>query len=397
MLPRVKIIYRNGALGAVASSPDGLLGYVISAAAVAGKFEQNKPYLLTSFDGLSALGITESNNLGIVELIREFYAEAGAGTQVYIMGVAPTVTMPEMLDYTQANNARRIIEVSRGAVRGIIIKHIPAAGYTPVIEDGLNADVYAAIAEGQKLGNWAAESKFAPIFVAVEGRDYGGDPTQLRALTEGTDSRVVVLIGGSAADGGAAMGLLGGRIAKSPVQRNIGRVKDGAVKTLTAYVGDVAAEQANVEAIHDKGYITFRTFVGRAGYFFSDDPTATLPTDDYKHLTYRRTIDKAYRIGYDTMLGELLDEIPVTAEGSIQPIYAKYLEGLIESAVATQMTANGELSADPSDPNDKGVVCSIDTNQKVISTGKLEVPFRVRPYGYSRYVDIPLGFQVTTE
>ena len=397
MLPRVKIAMANGVLGATSASADGLLGLICSAVAVSGKFELNKPYVLTGYDDLATLGITEESNAGIEKLIRDFYAEAGAGTRVYIMGVPNTVTLSNMVDYTVLTNARKLIEVSNGEVRGIIAKYIPAEGYTPTVTDGLDADVYAAITKAQELAEWAATSKFSPVFVTLEGRSYSGDSTELEDLTTRTDNRVSVLIGDTAKNtNGAAMGLLAGRIAASPVQRNIGRVKDGAVGADEIYIANIAAEQADVEGIHDKGFITFRTFVGRSGYFFTNDPMATLPTDDYARLAYRRTIDKAYRIAYITLTNELLDEVPLLTDGTIMPAFAKSWEQLVINAISSQMTAQGELSVDPSDPNDQGVECFIDPAQNVASTRRINVTVRVRPYGYADYIDVLLGFNITT-
>lgn len=395
-LPRIKISYQNGQLGAVAASPDGLLGLIATATAVPDKFSLNQPYILSSYDDLAALGITAENNAGVEKLIRDFYAEAGAGTQVYLMGVADTVSMSDMLDQTEASNARKLVEASGGTIRGIIVKYIPADGYTPTIEDGLDSEVYAAIEKGQELAGWAASSKYAPIFVIVEGCGYSGSPVELKDLAQQTDNRVGVLIGDTEADtSGAAMGLIAGRIATIPVHRNIGRVKDGAVSSLAIFIGSTPAELADVESIHNKAFITFRTFVGRSGYFFSDDCLATLPTDDYKYITYRRTIDKAYRVIYDTLINELLDTVPVTPQGTIIPAFAKSWERLVVNAIATQMTVNGELSVDPTDANDQGVTCFIDSTQNIISTGQIKVTARVRPYGYARYVDVLLGFDIT--
>ena len=394
-LPRVKIFFETGALGLTSPSPDGLLGLITNGNSVTGTFELNKPYMLNSFDALAALGIAESNNPAIHKLVREFYAEAGDGTQVYLMGVGGASNMTDMLDYTNVNAARKLVEVSNGAIRGIVVSHAPNSGYVPTIEAGLDADVYTAIAKAQELGNWATESKYAPIFVMVEGRNYQGDATLLRDLTQQSDNRVGVLIGDTLTNtNGAAMGLLAGRIAKSAVQRNIGRVADGAVNSLTAFIDDTAAELVDVAQLHDKGFISFRNFVGRSGYYFTDDGLATLPNDDYRYLTYRRTIDKAYRIGYATCLDFLLDEIPVTTEGKLLPAHVISWQGIVESAIANQMTVNGELSSDPSDPNDRGVQCFIDANQNVISTGKLVIKLRVRPFGYARFVDVFLGFTI---
>jgi hypothetical protein len=394
-LPYVKIHYENGAIGAANPSADGLLGLVVSAKAVAGTFALNNPYVLTSYDGLEALGITAENNVAAEKLIRGFYAGAGNGTRVYLMGVAETVSQSEMLDVTNKNYARKIIEVSKGEVRGIVVNYVPATGYTPTIENGLDADVYAAIINGQTLGNWAEQTWKAPIFVGVEGRNYSGVATELTDLTKMTNNRVCVLIGDSVTGtNGAAMGLLAGRIASIPVQQNIGRVKDGAVAAQTIYIADEPAERADVEGVHDKGFITFRAYTGRAGYFFTNDPLASLPSDDYHRIAWRRTIDKAYRIAYVTMLNELLDAVPVTSRGTILPAFAKNWEQLLINAIYNQMTANGELSRDPADASDRGVKATIDPEQNVISTGNIKALVRVRPFGYAEYVNVYLGFDI---
>ncbi len=148
--------------------------------------------------------------------------------------------------------------------------------------------------------------------------------------------------------------------------------------------------------VHDKGYISIRTFTGRVGYFFTDDPMCAIVSDDYSHLTARRTVDKAYRIAYDTLLNELMDELPVLPDGTLQPSLIKAWQAKVEKAISLKMTANGELSADPTDPNDRGVQCFIDHTQNVVSTSKVTGTVRVRPFGYSRYIDISLGFQTIT-
>ena len=142
--------------------------------------------------------------------------------------------------------------------------------------------------------------------------------------------------------------------------------------------------------------MTLRTFVGRSGYFFSDDLLCTKVTDDYRSLTARRTIDKAYRIAYDTLLEELLDEIPVNTDGTMQVTQVKSWQGKVENAIALQMTANRELSADVTNPKDRGVECFIDASQNVVSTSKVIVRVRVRPFGYARYIDVYLGFKAIT-
>jgi hypothetical protein len=261
----------------------------------------------------------------------------------------------------------------------------------------LDDDVYTAMVKAQVLAEWSTTSLFAPLFVILEGRSFSGDPIDLTDQTTAQNNRVGILIGDTVSDSGNAMiGMLAGRIAKIPVQRNIGRVKDGPIASLVAYLKDKKVELADPGAIHDKGYITLRTFVGRSGYFFSDDILCTLVTDDYRSLTARRTIDKAYRIAYDTMLTELMDEVPVKDDGTLQPTLVKSWQGKVENAISLQMTSYGELSADVTNPKDRGVECYIDETQNVVSTSRIVVKVRVRPFGYSRYIDVYLGFKTVS-
>jgi len=149
----------------------------------------------------------------------------------------------------------------------------------------------------------------------------------------------------------------------------------------------------DVEALHDKGYISFRKHNGRSGYFFTDDPMATDGKEDYAHITKRRVIDKAYKIAYEVLLNEVLADIPVTNTGSIHPSYIKTLEGRVLGAIKANMTNNGELSADEANPNDFGAICKISSTQNLVSTSRIVLEYlRVRPKGIARYIDVPLGF-----
>jgi hypothetical protein len=396
MLPRVKIFFENGALGKVATSADGVLGIMCTGVAVSTTFSLATAYTLFGIAGLATLGITSTNNPAIYKIIVDFYKVAGEGTEVWLMAFPDTVKLSDMVDIADATKAKAFINAANGRLRGLVLSRTPAVGYTPTITNGLDADVALAITNAQVLAAWSQTSKFAPVFVAIEGYAYSGTASALADLTTMSNNSVCVLIGDNAVNTKkAAMGVLAGRIASIPVQRNIGRVRDGALLT-TAFIVDKAVELADVESIHNKGYITFRTFIGRSGYFFSDDPMATLPTDDYSSLTARRTIDKAYRIAYQTMLDNLLDEVPVTGEGKLQVPLITSWQTDVEKDIAAQMTALGELSADATDPNDKGVICFIDPDQNIVSTSRLDVRVRVRPFGYPRYIDVYLGFQVAS-
>ena len=395
MLPRVKIIFENGALGGVAPSADGVVGLVSTAVAVAGKFALATPYTLRKLDDLLALGVTAATtdaNAHLYRHVKEFYDEAGIGAKLWIMGFPNTDKPSDLVDQTK-DTAKKLILASQGEIRALGVVFKPATGYTPTITNGLDGDVTVAMLKAQTLADWATDTMFAPLFVLLEARGYAGTPTALANLSTNSYNRVGVLLGDtSSGSTGAAIGLLLGRIARIPVQRHIGRVRDTAIKTLMAYVGSVPAELADVETINEKGFITFRTFVGKAGYFFSDDSLATAPSDDYRSIARRSTIDKAARIAYQTMLENVNNEVPITEEGTIVPAIAKSIEAEMIAAIISQMGAEGNLGTDPNNPDDKGVLCEIDLTTNIAATNKLVMSLKVKPYGYAKYIDVKLGF-----
>ncbi|NPD91694.1 DUF2586 domain-containing protein [Xylanibacter muris] len=394
-LPRVKIQFLNGQLGTVGESPDGLMALICGASAVAGKLELNTVYRVTSPDDLTALGVTETNNATLYKQVKEFYDEAESGTKLILYPVSANMKVTELCDYTKTSEgfARDLITRQNGALRGIGVAGLNA-GSTAASANGLDPDVFTALPKAQQLAEWATSELYAPLFFVLEGRNYDASK-ELKDLTEEKYNRVCVVIGDTVKDSkGACMGTLLGRIASIPVQRNIGRVKDGSLFPLEMYVGAKKIEESGntISAIFENGYIVPRKHVGRSGYYFADAPMACDPTDDYAYMPSRRVIDKAYRISYDTMLEELLDELELNEDGTLQHAVVKSWQQTLENAINRQMTAGGELSA----TDGEGCKCHIDARQDVVSTSKIVVTLKVRPHGYSRYIDVNLGFLVTT-
>jgi hypothetical protein len=397
MLPSVKIYFENGALGSVSPSADCVAGLITTAVTVAGDsgLKLATPYVLRKLEDLLALGVTSGAsdpNAFLYRQVKEFYTESGDGAELWLMGFANTVLPPDLVDKEGAT-ARQLIQASGGRIRALGVAFNPGSGYNPTTTNGVESHLPATMLNAQLLAEWATESLYAPLFVVLEARGFTGDATALADLSTYSYNRVGVLLGDTQANSiGAAIGLLLGRIARIPVQRHIGRVRDLALKTATAFIKDKAVEKADVETINDKGYITFRTFTGKAGYFFASDNLATAVSDDYRGIARRRTIDKAYRIAYATLLEFLNDEIPVTDAGELVPAMAKSWESEVEAALITQMTGEGNLGVDPTDSKDTGVKCYIDYAQPVVSTGKIEIILRIRPYGYAHYIEVKLGF-----
>ena len=408
MLPYVKIDFANGAIGASEPMDDGVTGLVCTAVAVTqtvdGKqettFALDTPYLITKLDDLVKKGVTSESsdvNATLYKAVKEFYDEAPEGSKLWIMGVADTVTIDDIVDKTK-DNAKRLLVAANGTIRILAVKVKDKSGYTPTVTTGIDGAVRTAIVNAQGLAEWATETLFAPVMVLLEGRHYTGNAEALvsNPINNGDNNRVAVLIGDTVADSkGAAVGLLAGRIASIPVQRSVARVRTGSINATTMYIGSVASELGNPETINDCGFICPRTFVGKAGYYWSDDKLAAEASDDYSLIPRRRVADKAYRIAYTTLVNEIAEEISVTDDGKISAPVVKAIQTAVESAIVNNMTSRGNLGNDPSNPNDMGVECYINPDQNIIATSRLDVQVRIKPHGYSKYINVSLGFKVT--
>lgn len=373
----------NGQLGAVAESRDGLLALVLlGAASVNGKFETGKPYIIYGPSSLDDLGVTESNNARLVELVREFYTAAPEGTPLYIAGF--TGSMTEFCN-KDTGSLVKLVEQLKGDIRGIVL----AGTVTDEATEGIADDVIDAVPVAQLAAEHCADALYAPVFVILEGRSFES-AADLPDMTKSNYNRVAIMVGDTKKDSkGAAVGLLAGRIASAPIQRNIAAVIDGELAVGGLYLGDKLIDESMdaVRTAHDKGYLVPRIHMGRAGYYFADDIMCCAKTDDYAHLTARRTIDKAARIAYDTLIDFLQTEVEVNDDGTLQAPVVKSWQAEVESAIDAQMTASGELSA----VGGSGCRCLIDAMQNVRSTGQIVVSLSVRPFGYARDIVCKLG------
>lgn len=382
-LPKVEVKLGNGNLGRSVATADGVAGLVLTGVAATG-LPLGTPKVIFSVSDAESLGITsDSTNASAYRHIKEFYDLAGEGAALYIMLVADTVTLTQMADLSDANSAKKLLDAAQGRIRLLGLTRKPAAGYTPVLTDGIDKDVLDAVTKAQQLA-LAFAAQYKPVRILVEGRAVDTENiAQLKDLRTLSANHVAIVIGSTANDASASVGLALGRAAVIPVQRNLGRVKDGALPVLEAFINTKKVEDFTAaDQVHDKGYIFLRTFVGRSGYFFNDDATCAPVTDDYSQLALGRVIDKLTLICYQTYLEELNDEIRVDAQGRINVAVIKYLQGKIENAVNTAMAE--EISS---------FSAYINAEQNVISTGKITIAASVVPVGYTKQIEVLLGFE----
>ena len=406
MLPRVKITFANGAIGGTTPMDDGVAALITHVEPpLPDPATQNTPAppslapltptLLTSLADLEDLGFSADSGGNVWQTVKDFYSEAPAQSKLWLMTYTGLLS-----DVLCSDEAKNLLRAAQGEIR-ILLCDLDETADTESLNESNNMP---ALLEAQTLCQWATDQFYAPCMAVIAA--HSDEEAQNRPdLTQMGHNRVCMIDGCTDPDRPAlkALGLFGGRLASIPVQRSMARVKTGAIKASIMYLQGTAQDGTSTDRaelrgvntlLHDKGYIVPRTFVGKTGYYWSDDLMACPASDDYSLIPRRRTIDKAYRIAYKTIVNEIADEIPVTDKGTPAPAIFKAIETKIESAIVNNMTSLGNLGTDPADPNDLGVQCHIDPDQNILATSRLEIALRVKPYGYAKYIDVTLGFLV---
>lgn len=401
-LPKITINQGSGNLGRTTDSEDGISLLIATGVAVGGEFALND--LLGPFTSLAdaeALGIDEAYDLANTCLvwhhIKDFYEESEGlgvmGTELYVQVVAKTVRLATMADNTSVLYAKKLLQQLGGKVRLLALSMVPDGAYVPAYDSQIEVDCVSAIAAAQTL--WAAEQVLhRPIQILIEGRNWQGTPATSKDLRTLAANRVSVVLSQDGADAAvhasaakyAHVGRVLGRLAAIAVQRNIGRVKDGPVDVTTPAFSNGGSlnslTDANLDTMHDRGYIFLRSYVGKDGVYYTDQPTCIVATNDYAWIADGRVIDKVDRLAYQVYVDELLDSVPVDpVTGKLPAAVIKNFQGLVEKKINQNMS--GEISS---------VSAYCDPDQDVLSTSQISIELTIVPMGTARQFVVELAF-----
>jgi hypothetical protein len=398
-LPQVITIVTGGNLGRALANEDGVAALIAHAVAN-DDFALGDVLVLGELAHAEAKGITadydDTNSVHLHRHIADFYLTAPSGSPLYVLPVAKTVTVAQMVAKA-GTFAPKLLEAANGKIRLLAITST----------DSTFANVLAAIPDAQDLYDWAFDN-FMPLSILLEGRDAPADLSTLADLrdVEGPDSnRVSVVMCNDAAittdsdgdatlyEGYGAVGLAMGRLAAIPVQRNIGRVKDGRLPITKPALsnGDLIDDLslATLDGINGKGYIFMRNHVGKAGAFFNGDHTTCPINSDFSLVARGRVIDKAVRIVRQVYVEELLDDIDIDPDtGRMSADVITSYQQACDGAILVNMLANGEAS---------GARTYVDPAQDVLTTDKVKTKLKIVPKGTVKQIEVELGFAKTLE
>ncbi len=406
----VNISLTNGNLGRVAPPADGISGLIVSGIAVGGQFALGDvlgPFV--SIQEVEAKGIDAAydiaNDTNAHLHCKEFFDHAskfgGRGQQLYVMVAAKTVSMEDLCDKTEAY-AKKMLDAAAGKIRLLGITRVPDGGYTPAYTAQLEDDMWDAIVKLVELYDEQLAIN-RPFDAFIEARNWQGtvSTTQdLRDASTGPGANSVSLVLGQTKEMNdlgatvteallaASVGAVLGSASALPVQRNIGRIKNGPVFTTGAFTSDGEPVSdltpALVQSMVTKGYVFLRTHENRTGIYWSGDANACPVTDDYANKHRSRPIHKVVRIAQDVYLNDYLDDIQLNPEtGKMDVSVVKSFQQRIIEQVDTEMTTRGELSG-------MGAFC--DPQQDVLTTDTVAVELLPVPKGMVNAVNVTVGY-----
>lgn len=322
-------------------------------------------------------GYTQTDEPFLHEHIETFYQELGGNQKLWVMGVAETMTMADVVNSTKPEGLGKLLLKSFGDVTRVAIARKPSAGYNAGAKF-LDTDVQAAVLGSLPLCQ-AWQKKNYPIRIFLEGRIANGSVINDFKLNTANNSFVGVVLGGSKPDGSASVTLALARACKYPVHVKLGSGQNGALAIGQVYIGSTPIEERlDIENLHDEGFITFQRRPGVAGYYFGVDNMCS--SDDYRILVHGGVIDKVQRITAAAYTPYIEDYVRINDDGTINANDAKHLEDILKASIRSNMGT--QIS---------NVDVIIDPVQDIINTSNLEVQVKILPLGYLTWITVTLG------
>lgn len=399
---------QRGAIGpAVNGDKDAIMGLLANGPAVAASagvvgIALGQTVKLTSPDDAKAFGIDEAydsaNHVRVYRHISEFFRICGEGN-LYLMLYSGTPS-----DAFGDTYGKKMIADANGDIRVLAVAYSPAADYVPTNVNGIDDNVYAAIAAGQVFYDWTY-STFRPCQVVLEGRGYAAATSasalDLRNITVGgavlEAFKVSVCIGqdwdyaetqNAVGKNFADVGTMLGSLALRPVSHNIAEVEGGDISSakkgiwVTAGLSNhhkITEDESYLETLDTKGYIFAISYAGLSGYYWNNDHTCTpviQDADGYFNeytISYGRPHDKAVRELRTALLPQVKSTQPVDpSTGKLPEAIVGYFEA-IGDGVFARMASAGEIT--------KGKTTTDPDSNLLVMPRELKVSFVIVPTG----------------
>ncbi|WP_443937092.1 DUF2586 family protein [Pedobacter sp. MW01-1-1] len=405
--PNVTITKRNGALGRRNATTDGVCALVTTGVAVAGSgnLSLNTTYALKSQRDANRIGLNvnydATNKVLVYHHIDRFFKRSPNGT-LYLMVAAQTETLSDLVDVAQ-NYAKALLREQKGLVKAVGITINPDEQYEATLANGLDGDVFNAVANAQALYNSEFEL-FRYASFLIEGRSFNGTAAAAKDLRTLNAPNVSVTIAADPAisgidplyNGYAAVGDVLGLISSAAVSQNVGEqtpdfnlndtgLKQFVTAGLSSGLDIYSYGDEDLDALDEKGYIFPTAVAGLDGFYLNDSHTCSeLEDNDFAYIENNRTIEKAIFLARQAILPQVKSRLKVDPDtGYLQDDVLKALEAAGIKSIEP-MQKDGDISG--------GIDCYIEPEQNLLSSSELNVELSFVPVAIGRQINISIGF-----
>jgi len=236
----------------------------------------------------------------------------------------------------------------------------------------------------------AEENVFRYLFIVVECPE-DTDVNIIAAFTAFSSTRVCVAAGsceivanGKVMKRNAAWPVVA-RIAAQDIRRDVARVRQDKEGGPLKGVTKIYRDEFVTEALDAARFITLRTFAGQAGFYPTNGRTMANAGSDFVFLQYRRLMDRACTVNYNELFNYLNDdEITVDDVGHIVETDAVAIETKVNGALTADLTSKKRVSK---------TSMTVTRDNNILSTQTLRTKVRIRPKGYSKFIESDIGFE----
>lgn len=401
---KITVIKSNGNLGRRTPNADMVSALVMNGLATA-NYALGTIIELLSIDDAISIGLTAeydtANNVLVHHHIARFFLRNGSGV-LHLMLVDQTVTLTEMVDKDEDYLAK-VLRDKAGAIVQWAVARNPVIGYVPTLVTGLDEDVVNAIPKAQELLE-AEFDKFRYSDGIIEGRSFNGTAAAALDLRTLDSENVSVVIASDPAvaethaikNGYAAVGDVLGLVSIAAVSQNIGEQSANFNLTNVAQnIFETAGlssnkpisnyNDADLDALHSKGYLFGDVNVGEVGFWLNDSSTCTSLDSDYAFIENNRTINKAIKQARLALGPRIKARIYVDPDtGKIAATDAKSFETDVIARLRP-MLADGDISG--------GIDCYVNPDQNILATSQIDVEVTFVPVAIGRQIKLTIGFK----
>jgi hypothetical protein len=169
------------------------------------------------------------------------------------------------------------------------------------------------------------------------------------------------------------------RAAAVAPQEDIGRFASGPLKGVTG----TSRDEYKTQGLDALGFTTIRTFTDEPGFYLTMGRIKAPAGSDFGSIARRRVMDLAYAAVRKAQLRYINEQVEVGSDGKITEAAGDDIDARLDSFVRSAIVGKG-YAVD--------IQVAMDRSINILTTESLRVVYRVRPFGYSRYVEGDLGF-----